>query len=399
MSGGALSGVRVVDLTKYQAGPSCTQLLGWLGAEVTKIEEPGKGDDTRSVYRDREGLDSLFFLVLNANKKSLTLSLRHEKGRQIFVALLKTADVLVENLAPGAVDRLGFGWERVHEINPRVVYASIKGYGSRGPYAGYKSLEWQAQAMGGAMSVCGPVDGPPMINGAAIGDSGAGVNAVIGILAALHQRHTTGEGQYVDISMQDAVCNLIRVRFRDHQRLGRPPLREGTGKVGFVGFGMFACAPGGPNDYVFVNTQAPSLPNLCMAIGRPELWEEFRALPPEKWPEHTGRVKAIVAAWTGQRDKHEATRLLCEAGVPAGAVMDTEDILHDPHLREREMIVEVPTPGRGRFFTVGNPVKLSASQVSMASPPTLGQHTAAVLKELLSISDSEIESLRQAGVI
>ncbi|MBI2907459.1 MAG: CoA transferase [Chloroflexi bacterium] len=382
-----------------QAGPSCTQLLAWLGADVIKVEAPGQPDDSRSHFRDIEGLDSLFYLVLNANKRSLSLNLRHEKGKQIFVALIKTADILVENFAPGAAERLGFGWQAVHEINPRLIYASIKGFGSWGPYSPYKSLESVAQAAGGAMSVCGPADGPPMVNGAAIGDTGAGLHAAIGILAALQQRHNTGIGQLVDVSMQDAVCNLIRVRFRDHQRLGRPPMREGSGAARFLGYGLFACAGGGPNDYVFVSTQSPMLPNLFTVLGRPELIEEVKGIRREELGPHANRVNAIVAEWAIQRDKHEAMRLLCEAGVPAAAVMDTGDLEHDPQLQAREMIVELPTPGRGKFFTVGNPVKLSASHVPMTSPPTLGQDTAEILAELLGASDSEIESLRQQGVI
>ncbi|MBI2907838.1 MAG: CoA transferase [Chloroflexi bacterium] len=399
MTGGALAGIRVLDVTLHQAGPSCTQLLAWFGADVIKIEQPGTGDISRWQRRDREDLDSLYYLVLNANKKSLTLNLRHEKGKEIFVSLLKTADILVENFGPGAMERLGFAWPAVHEINPRLIYASIKGFGSWGPYSSYQSLEWVAQATGGAMSLCGWADGPPMVNGVFAGDSGSGVHAAVGILAALQHRHNTGLGQHVDVSMQDAVCNLIRVRFRDHQRLGRPTEREGTGLPGYLGSGLFRCAPGGPNDYIFIQCHAPVLPKLFKAIGRPDLTEELKGVSPQEMRQHVDRINAIIAEWAMQRDKQEAMRLLGEAGVAAGAVLDTGDLLDDQQLREREMIVKLSYPGRGDFFTVGNPIKLSASQVPMSPPPTLGQNTAEVLAELLGLPESEVESLRKEGVV
>ncbi|MBI2907831.1 MAG: CoA transferase [Chloroflexi bacterium] len=399
MISGALSGIRVLDMTKQQAGPSCTQLLAWLGADVIKVEEPGKGDTSRSHLRDKEDVDSYYFLMLNANKKSLSLNLRHEKGKKIFVALVKTADVLVENFAPDTLERLGFGWASVHEMNPRLIYASIKGFGSWGPYKTYKSMEWPAQATGGAMSVCGPRDGPPMVNGAHIGDTGSGLHATIGILAALQQRHITGLGQQVDISMQDAVCNLIRLRLRDQQRLGRPPEREGSGQQGWMGFGLFRCAGGGPNDYIFIHTQFPMLRNLFTAIGRPDLWEEFKDKTPTELPPHVDRVHTIVADWALQRSKHEAMYTLCEAGVGAGAVMDTSDLMRDPQLLAREMMVTITHPQRGEFVTFGNPIKLSASDVPMASPPTLGQHTAELLAQVLGISEADVESLREEGVV
>src|SRR5512132_3898114 len=251
---GALAGIRVVDLTNNQAGPSCGQLLAWLGADVVKVEEPGKGDVARYSQKDRPDADALFFLAFNANKRSLTLNLKHAGGAEVFRALLKTGDVLLENFGPGVLERLGFGYPAVHALNPRLVYASIKGFGSYGPYRDYKAYEPIAQAMGGAMSTTGLADGPPTYTWASIGDSGTGMHCVIGILAALMQRHTTGEGQHVEVSMQDAVVNLIRVALRDHQRFGKPLQRAGN-QLNAVPATTYRCAPGGPNDYVMLLAQ------------------------------------------------------------------------------------------------------------------------------------------------
>ncbi|OLB38160.1 MAG: hypothetical protein AUI04_14905 [Candidatus Rokubacteria bacterium 13_2_20CM_2_64_8] len=313
----ALTGIRVVDLTNNQAGPSCGQMLAWLGADVIKVEEPGKGDAARDTLKDRPDADSLFFLSFNGNKRSLTLNLKSPKGKDVFRALLKTGDVLLENFGPGVLDRLGFDYPTVRQLNPRLVYASIKGFGSYGPYHEYKSYEPIAQAMGGAMSVTGFPDGPPTYMWPSIGDSGTGMHCVIGILAALMQRQATGEGQQVEISMQDAVVNLIRVSLRDHQRFGKPMERTGN------------------------------------QLG---------------------------------------------AGVPCGACLDTGEVLTDPHLQARDMIVGVEHPVRGRYVTVGNPIKLSASPTTITPAPLLGQHRHEVLKEL-GYSDTEIRALEAERTI
>src|SRR5215475_4871757 len=248
----ALTGIRVIDITNNQAGPSCAQMLAWLGADVIKVEEPGKGDIARTSLSDRPDWDSLFFLTFNANKRSLTLNLKSPSGKEIFRRLIKTGDVLLENFGPGALDRLGFSYEALKSLNPRLVYASIKGFGTYGPYSNYKSYEPIAQAMGGAMSVTGTADGPPTYVWPSIGDSGTGMHCVIGILAALMQRHTTGIGQHVEVSMQDAVVNLIRVSLRDHQRFGKAMPRTGNQLGAGVPGTTYRCAPGGTNDYVFI---------------------------------------------------------------------------------------------------------------------------------------------------
>src|SRR5262247_927397 len=386
---GALPGIRVVDITNNQAGPSCGQMLAWLGADVIKVEEPVKGDPARTTHKDRPDADSLFYVSFNGNKRSLTLNLKSPGGKEVFTKLLKTADVLLENFGPGVMDRLGFGYAALRELNPRLVYASIKGFGSYGPYADFKSYEPIAQAMGGAMSVTGTSEGPPTYIWPSIGDSGTGMHCVIGILAALMQRHSTGLGQQVEVSMQDAVVNLIRVSLRDHQRLGHPMPRTGNQLGAGVPGTTYRCAPGGANDYVFVFVQQQMWHPLLRAIGRADLVGDARYETGEARWQRKAEVDALVEAWTSARTKHEAMKILAAAGVPCGACLDTGEVLSDPHLRARDMIVEVEHPERGRYLTVGNPVKLSASPTKITTAPLLGEHRREILADL-GYSASEI---------
>ncbi|PYN69873.1 MAG: formyl-CoA transferase [Candidatus Rokuibacteriota bacterium] len=394
----ALTGIRVVDLTNNQAGPSCGQMLAWLGADVIKVEEPGKGDAARDTLKDRPDADSLFFLSFNGNKRSLTLNLKSPKGKDVFRALLKTGDVLLENFGPGVLDRLGFDYPTVRQLNPRLVYASIKGFGSYGPYHEYKSYEPIAQAMGGAMSVTGFPDGPPTYMWPSIGDSGTGMHCVIGILAALMQRQATGEGQQVEISMQDAVVNLIRVSLRDHQRFGKPMERTGNQLGAGVPGTTYRCHGGGPNDYVFIFVQQQMWHPLLRAIGRADLIGDVRYETGDARWRHKTEVDALVSSWTGERSKHEVMKILAGAGVPCGACLDTGEVLTDPHLQARDMIVGVEHPVRGRYVTVGNPIKLSASPTTITPAPLLGQHRHEVLKEL-GYSDTEIRALEAERTI
>jgi len=395
---GALSGIRVVDITNNQAGPSCGQMLAWLGADVIKVEEPARGDPARTMLKDRPDADSLFYLSFNGNKRSLTLNLKNARAKDVFGTLLKTADVLLENFGPGVLERLGFGYAIVHQLNPRLVYASIKGFGSYGPYSDYKSYEPIAQAMGGAMSVTGFPDSPPTYVWPSIGDSGTGMHCVIGILAALMQRHLTGEGQQVEVSMQDAVVNLIRVSLRDHQRLGKPGERTGNQLGAGVSGTTYRCHPGGANDYVFIFVPQQMWHPLLHAIGRDDLVGDPRYETAEARWQHKDDVNALVEAWTSKRSKHDVMKVLAGAGVPCGACLDTGEVLSDPHLRARDMIVEIEHPVRGRYVTVGNPVKLSASPTTISAAPLLGQHRREVLKEL-GYSDDNINALEADGSI
>jgi formyl-CoA transferase len=394
----ALTGIRVVDLTNNQAGPSCGQMLAWLGADVIKVEEPGKGDPARHSLKDRPDADSLFYLSFNANKRSLTLNLKNERAKDVFRVLLKTADVLLENFGPGVIERLGFGYPVLRELNPRLVFASIKGFGSYGPYSDYKSYEPIAQAMGGAMSVTGSPDGPPTYMWPSIGDSGTGMHCVIGILAALMQRQATGEGQQVEVSMQDAVVNLIRVSLRDHQRLGKPMARTGNQLGAGVPGTTYRCSPGGPNDYVFVFVQQQMWHPLLRAIGRDDLIGDARYETQDARWKRKAEVDALVEGWTAERTKHDVMKILAGAGVPCGACLDTGEVLTDPQLHAREMIVEVEHPVRGRYVTVGNPIKLSASPTTIGPSPLLGQHRHEILSEL-GYSDAEIASLAEDGAV
>ena len=395
----ALSGIRIIDMTHNQAGPACAQILAFLGADVIKLEEPKAGDVARTVHADKKNSDSLFFLLFNANKRSLTLNLKTEDGKRLFKEVVKHSDVLVENFGPGAMDRLGLGWDVLRDINPRLIYATIKGFGSYGPHAHFKSYEPVAQAMGGAMSVTGFPENPPTLVLPAIGDSGTGMHMAIGILAAIQQRHATGRGQHVEVSMQDSVVNLIRVSLRDHQRQGRPMERHGNQLGHTVPGTTYACAPGGPDDYVIVLCQPQMWPALVKVLGRPELADDVRFKTQDARWENRDALNAIVEAWTRQRSKHEVMRLLGDAGVPCGACQDTGEVLADPHLKAREMIVDIDYPTRGTYQTVGCPIKLSDSPVAVTRPPLLGEHSAEVLRDLCGVDPDAVAKLRDNGVV
>ncbi|MGE0418397.1 MAG: formyl-CoA transferase [Acetobacteraceae bacterium] len=395
----ALKGIRVIDMTHNQAGPACAQILGFLGADVIKLEEPKGGDVARTNMRDKPDSDSLFFLILNANKRSLTLNLKTEEGKDLFRKVVAESDVLLENFGPGALDRLGLGYDALSKLNPRLIYATIKGFGTYGPYADFKSFEPIAQAMGGAMSVTGYPDSPPTFNFPAIGDSGTGMHMAIGILAALQQRHGTGKGQHVEVSMQDAVVNLIRVSLRDHQRLGRPMGRSGNQLGRTVPGTTYPCAPGGPNDYVYIFAQPQMWKPLIGAMGKPELADDpLFATPDARW-ENRDAFAQIMSAWTMQRTKFEVMKILGDAGVPCGACQDTGEVLDDPHLKARDMIVDVDFPTRGSYKTVGCPIKLSDSPAEISRPPMLGEHTAELLRELCGMDETQVARMKEKGIV
>lgn len=410
--GMALEDVRILDMTHVQAGPSCTQILGFLGADVIKLEPPGRGDITRGQLRDVPDVDSLYFTMLNCNKRSITLNLKAEQGKTVFTELVKSSDVLVENFGPGVLDRLGFPWETLHTLNPRLIYASIKGFGSFGPNSDLKAYESIAQAMGGAMSTTGLEEGPPLCTGAQIGDSGSGIHLVAAILAALYQRTRTNLGQRVEVAMQDCVLNLVRVKIRDHQRLQHGPLAEYPNKTfgeevprsgnasggGHPGTAL-RCKPGGPNDYIYVVFQPQIWDRLLQTMGRDDLIGDARYSTPAARLERLDEVYGLVEQWSMQYSKFEVMEKLNAIDVPCGPIMATSDIVKDPHLQVREMIVDVPHPQRGSFKTVGCPLKLSDSPVKISASPLLGEHTEMILQEVMGYDKEAVEKLRTEGVV
>jgi len=406
----ALEGVRVLDMTHVQSGPSATQILAWLGADVVKLEAP-TGDITRQQLRDVPDVDSLYFTMLNCNKRSITLNMKSEEGKQLFTEMVQNSDVLVENFGPGAVDRMGFTWDRLQELNPRLIYASIKGFGE-GPYTHYKAYEVVAQAMGGSMSTTGFEDGPPVATGSQIGDSGTGMHAVDGILAALVQRGNTGRGQRVTVAMQHAVLNLCRVKLRDQQRLSHGPLAEypneqftdevprsgnasGGGQPGWA----VRCSPGGPNDWIYVIVQPPGWAPIARLIGMPELADDPEwATPAARLPK-LDKMFQLIEEWSSRLTKWDALAQLNALNVPCGPILSTKELIEDASLADNNMVVTVDHPERGAFKTVGCPIKLSDSPVKVETSPLLGQHNEEVFVGELGLDPERFAELKTNGVI
>jgi formyl-CoA transferase len=401
MTDRALSGIRILDLTQFEAGTTCTQFLGWLGADVLKIEPPG-GEQSRRNRPEVPGLDAMFFLVFNANKRSVTIDLKNPEGRALFLKMVERADIVVENFAPGLMEKLGLGYEQLHATNPRIIVARIKGFGLSGPYHEYKSFDMIAQAMGGVMSVTGFPDREPVRCGAAIGDTGTGVHTAGAILAAYIQRQRTGQGQLVEVSMQEVVANFLRGRFVDHYRDRKPGARRGNGLVGGIPGGAYPCAPGGPNDYAYIYVQpinAEMWRAFAVAIGREDLLTDPRCRDAKTRWEHRDALDEIVRAWTSARTKHEVLAVLGKAGVPCGATLDTGEVLDDPHLNARGAITTIDHPTRGRVRLPSCPVRLSASEAVTTPPPLAGQHTEEILAEVLGLTKDEVATLRSRGAV
>jgi formyl-CoA transferase len=412
----ALDGVRILDFTHVQSGPTCTQLLAWMGADVIKVEKAGEGDITRGQLRDIPDVDSLYFTMLNHNKRSITLDTKNKLGKEVLVKLIKECDVLVENFAPGALDRMGFTWERIQEINPRMIVASVKGFGP-GPYENCKVYENVAQCAGGSASTTGFDDGPPMVTGAQIGDSGTGLHLALGIVAALYQRNTTGRGQKVLAAMQDGVLNLCRVKLRDQQRLERTGVMKEYPQYPDSKFGdavpRAGNASGGgqpgwilkckgwetdPNAYIYFIMQAPVWGAICKVIGK-EGWitDPEYAKPAARLPKLMA-IFATIEEWTKTKTKFEAMDILNEFDIPCGPILSMKEIAHEPSLRATGTIVEVDHPTRGKYLSVGNPIKMSDSITEVTRSPLLGEHTEEVL-EMLGYSREQVTQLRTEKVI
>lgn len=396
----------MIDFSQFEAGTSCTEALAWLGAEVIKIERPGSGEQGRGASRDRANTDSFYFLMLNANKKSVTIDLKHPRGKDLTLQLLQDADIMVENFGPGTIEKLGFGYEAVRAANPSLIYAQVKGYGRESPYARFLAFDAIAQAVGGVMSVTGYNDGPPLKPGPTFGDTGTGLHLCIGILAALYQRAQNGEGQRVEVAMQEAMINFCRISYARQLMSGRAAERFGnrSALAATAPSNIYPCKPGGPNDYCMVYTTRAEgddrhWTRLLEVLSREDLLDDPRFASPESRQQYAEDVDEIIANWTRKHTKQEAMERLGSAGVPAGALFDTQELSTDRYLNDREIFVSIDHPDRGKFVMPGWPVKMSRSWVRVVRAPLLGEHTHEVLADRLGLSDVEIGELQRDAVI
>jgi len=413
----ALKGVKILDMTHVQSGPTCTQLLAWFGADVVKVERPGVGDATRGQLRDVPEADSLYFTMLNSNKRSITLNPKKPEGAKIFTQLIEECDVMVENFAPGALDRMGFSWEKIQEINPRMIYASVKGFGP-GKYEECKVYENVAQCAGGSASTTGALGDVPMVTGAQIGDSGTGLHLALGIVTALFHREKSGKGQRVSAAMQDGVLNLCRVKLRDQQRLEKGPLKEYSQFGENIPFGDATPRAGNdsgggqpgrilkckgweedPNAYTYFITQAAVWEKVCDVIGKPE-WkdDENYSTPAVRLPK-LNDIFDTIEAWTKTKTKFEVMDICNPLDIPVGPILSLKEISEDQGLRDTGTVVEVDHPVRGKYLTVGNPIKLSDSPAVVKRSPLLGEHTEEILKEFCNMTDEEISAVKEAGAV
>jgi formyl-CoA transferase len=416
-AGKALEGVKILDFTHVQSGPTCTQLLAYMGADCIKVERPGVGDITRGQLRDVKGADSLYFTMLNGNKRSITIDSKNRKGKEILERLIKHCDVLVENFAPGALDRMGLTWEHIHKLNPRMIVASVKGFGP-GPYEDCKVYENVAQCAGGSASTTGFREGPPLVTGAQIGDSGTGLHLAFGICAALYQRTRTGRGQRVLCAMQDGVLNLARVKLRDQQRLKHGPLTEYSQYGENIPFGEAVPRAGNdsgggqpgwilkckgwendPDAYIYFITQAPVWEAICDLIGKPE-WktDPDYAKPPARLP-RLRHIFSTIEQWTMTKTKFEVMEICNKVDIPVGPILSMKEIAEEPSLRATGTVVEVDHPTRGKYLTVGNPVKMSDSITEVKRSPLLGEHTEEILSKVLGYGAKEIEEIKASGAL
>ncbi|MCY4241154.1 MAG: formyl-CoA transferase [Rhodobacter sp.] len=413
----ALEGVRILDFTHVQSGPTCTQLLAWFGADVIKVERPGVGDATRKQLVDVPGADSLYFTMLNHNKRSIELNSKHGTGKEVLTRLIEECDVMVENFAPGALDRMGFTWERIHEINPRMILASIKGFGP-GQYEDCKVYENVAQCSGGSASTTGFPDGPPLVTGAQIGDSGTGLHLALGIVTALYQRERSGLGQKVSAAMQDGVLNLCRVKMRDQQRLMAGPLEEYSQYGEGLPFGEATPRAGNdsgggqpgrilrcrgwetdPNAYTYFITQTAVWEPICDLIGRPE-WKDAKGYA--TLPERLDKLDEIfdaIEAWTMTLTKFEVMEICNPLNIPVGPILSMKELMEDEGLRATGTVVDVDHPERGSYVSIGCPIKLSDSPAEVVRSPLLGEHTEEVLSDVLGYSGEDLDRILESGAV
>lgn len=413
----ALEGVKILDFTHVQSGPTCTQLLAWFGADVIKVERPGVGDATRKQLVDKPGADSLYFTMLNHNKRSIELNSKSPEGKEVLTRLIEACDVLVENFAPGALDRMGFGWERIQEINPRIIMASVKGFGP-GRYEDCKVYENIAQCAGGSASTTGWRDDRPLVTGAQIGDSGTGLHLALGIVTALYQRTRSGRGQRVLAPMQDGVLNLCRVKLRDQQRLEAGPLEEYSQFGEGIPFGDAVPRAGNdsgggqpgrilkckgweddPNAYTYFITQAAVWEKVCDVIGKPEWKDDPDYATPKARLPRLNHIFATIEEWTMTKTKFEVMEICNPLDIPVGPILSMKEIAEDEDLRKTGTLVEVDHPERGKYLSVGCPIKLSDSPVEVERSPLLGEHTVEVLRDVLGYDGDALARILESGAV
>ena len=395
----ALEGVKVLDLTQFEAGTTCTLLLAFLGADVIKVENPATGDMGRFAFSEKraEGIDSFYFILLNLNKKSVTLDLKSKKGKEIFKEMVKKADIVVNNFTVGTMENLGLGYKVLKEVNPKIIYASITGFGTYGPYRDYPCFDIVAQATGGLMGVTGYPENPPTKVGTGLGDSIGAINLAVGILGALYQREKTGEGQEVEVAMQDGIFNTLRPVYNFYYVTGSKPIERTGNKTKMIApWNSYKTTDG----YVVVGILTnPLWENLLKAIGREDALPDPRFSDPMIRGANCDAVDSMIEEWTSKRAKMEAMSYLAERGVPCGAILDMTELLNNPHLRERGMVTEIEHPTRGKVAVLGSPIKLSKSEIKIQPAPLLGQHTREILGSMLNLSDADIAKLKEEKVI
>ena len=398
----ALKGIKVLDLTQFEAGPSCTEALAWFGADVVKVEEPNRGEPGRWGMTDRPDADSTYFVYYNLNKRSVTCNLKSEEGKALLRRMIAEADVLIENMAPGTFARLGFDWPKLHALNPRLIFAQVKGFASESPHANYLAFDMIAQAMGGTMGVNGHPDEPPVRPGPTIGDTGTGMLCAMGILAALYQRMATGRGQHIQVAMRDAMLNYCRTPMsRQAARKDQLP-RGGNGVVGTAPGGLYKCAPGGLDDlcYIFASRgNEEHWRRLVKAIGREDLLKDPRMADGTTRFQHKELVDGAITEWTSKRTKDEVMHVIAGAGVPCGAVKTTLELMHDPDLHARGMMQTIDHPVRGPVIVPGWPVRMSDTKVALKPSPVLGGDCEAVYGEWVGCTPDEVKEMKKAKVI
>lgn len=398
-----LAGIRVLDLSQFEAGPSCTEALAWMGAEVVKVENPKLGDPGRAAVYGSPDKDSHYFLIFNANKKSVTIDLKSEEGKKLLMELAAKADVMVENFAPGAIERLGFGYDVISKINPRIVYAQVKGFGEGSPYEKNLAFDMIAQAVGGTMSITGDPNGPPAKPGPTLGDTGTGMLLAASIIGALFERERTGKGRRLQVAMQDAMLHYIRIAFSTQARTGKPAGRAGAKTLSGANppVGIFPCKGGGPNDYVYIYTSRANPEHwkrLMQVVGRPELADDPDYATVEARAQREAEIDGIISEWTMTHDKHEAGRLVGAAGIPAGAVLDTMELMNDATFEERGIMQVMDHPKVGAFKMPSWPVRFDGKPPKVKPSPLLGESTSDVLETWLGKSEAEVAELKAKKV-